>query len=177
MRRRWHRDERGASPVIGAVLLVAIAIALVSLTAVLIFGTTDETPPAPTAKFEMTQADGGYVLEVTAGDTIDGTRVTIQGLADPDILAGREFGPGDSVQITPTERSIEIIWAEQAEDGVSYELQTSCSTHSRRLRRSRPAQSSPAPATKSSRFPATAAQSGRCTTMPPSTASARPGPR
>ena len=124
MRRRWHRDERGLSPVIGAVLLVAIAIALVSLTAVLIFGTTDETPPAPTAKFEMTQADGGYVLEVTAGDTIDGTRVTIQGLADPDILAGREFGPGDSVQITPTERSIEIIWAEQAEDGVSYELQT-----------------------------------------------------
>lgn len=124
MGQRSQRDDRGLSPVIGAVLLVAIAIALVSLTAVMIFGTTDETPPAPTSKFEVTQADGEYVLEVTAGDTIDGDRVTIQGLEDPNVLAGREFAPGDSVKIAPTERTIEIIWEEQAEDGVSYELQT-----------------------------------------------------
>lgn len=124
MRRRWRGDNRGVSPVIGVVLLVAVGIALVSLTAVMIFDTTDETPPAPTSKFEVEQTTDGYVLKVIAGDTIDGDRVTIQGLSDPDVLAGREFGSGDTVQITPTEQTIEIIWEEQTENGVSYELQT-----------------------------------------------------
>jgi flagellin-like protein len=122
MRQDWQSDSRGLSPVVGGALLIAIVVVLVSFTAVAILGATDETPPAPTSNFQIEEQDGGYVLKLTAGDRIDGDRITIQGIQNPELLQGQEFGAGDSVRITPTTGEVTIIWREQGTGGVSYEL-------------------------------------------------------
>jgi len=66
------RTRRGVSPVIGAVLLVAITVLLVTAGAVFFFELADSPRPAPRADMEV-EANSGtdtLTLELTAADTI-----------------------------------------------------------------------------------------------------------
>lgn len=124
----WCRSapgERGLSPVVGSALLIAIVVLLVSVSAVMIFGLTEESPAAPTASFELEPVGGGeYVLELTAGDTIDGDRIEIQGAENSSVLAGSKLVASETVRIEPTRETIRIVWFEDISGGVSYTLRT-----------------------------------------------------
>lgn len=123
---RSDTDERALSPVVGTALLLAITVLLVSVSAVLIFGATEEKPAAPTANLELESVEGSddYMLEMTAGDTIDGDRITLRGVEDADALAGGSLVAGTRLRVTPTNDTIRVIWTEDAGDPVTYTLQT-----------------------------------------------------
>ena len=67
------RGERGISPVIGVIILVAITVLLAAVGGALFFGLVDSPQPAPETTLDV-QADGTdtVTLEVGAGDTITG---------------------------------------------------------------------------------------------------------
>jgi FlaG/FlaF family flagellin (archaellin) len=117
--------DRGLSPVVGGALLLAITVLLVSVSAVMAFGLAEDKPPAPTANFQLEhEAAGQYVLEVTDGETIDGDRLTLVGVADPDTLSGAEVVAGEQFSVTPDSETVRIVWTEAASDPVTYTLRT-----------------------------------------------------
>jgi len=126
VRSPFDSGDRGLSPVVGSALLLAIVVLLVSVSAVLIFGATDEKPPAPTADLELDPVEGSndYVLVMNAGDTIDGDRITLRGVQSPETLAGSELVAGEEVRVTPTDETIRVVWTEDAGDPVTYTLRT-----------------------------------------------------
>mgnify|MGYP000630860267 CR=1 FL=1 len=115
--------ERGVSPAVGVVLLVAIAVVLAAGAGALVFGLTDEQPPAPTAKLSLEPVEGTseYQLVHESGDRIDGDRVTLRGVADPDTLAGRELTAGRTVSVTPRAETVTVVWRDDS-DASSYVL-------------------------------------------------------
>lgn len=118
--------ERSVSPVVGVVLLVAIVVLLVAATATLVFGLAGEQDPAPTAKFTFEPVDDSdqYVLTHHSGDRIDGDRVTIRGISDPDTVAGSTLAAGETVSVVPRRETLRIVWQERSGDPSSYVLAT-----------------------------------------------------
>lgn len=118
--------ERSVSPVVGVVLLVAIVVLLVGATATLVFGLAGEQDPAPTAKFtfEPTDDSDRYVLTHYSGDRIEGDRVTVRGVDDPDTVAGSALVAGTTVRVVPRAETVRIVWREQSGEPSSYVLAT-----------------------------------------------------
>lgn len=125
---RWHAQiaDRGVSPVIGVVLLVAITVLLAAVAGAVAFGLTDQQDPAPSAKFaiEPIPATDDYRLVHDSGDRIDGDQVTIRGVEDADALAGRTLTAGATVRVTPTEETVRLVWKENQRAPSSYTLWT-----------------------------------------------------
>jgi flagellin-like protein len=124
--RSLSSDDRSVSPVVGAVLLLAIVVLLVGATATLVFGLAGEQDPAPTAKFtfEPTQAGDRYELTHYSGDRIDGDRLTIRGVADPATVDGSALVAGRTVEVLPRAETVRIVWRERSGDPSSYVLAT-----------------------------------------------------
>ncbi|NHN61920.1 flagellin-like protein [Haloarcula quadrata] len=120
------RTGRGVSPVIGTVLLVAILVVLSAVSAAFVLGLTGEQDPVPQAKLalEQTEAAGEYHLVHESGDTIDGDRLTLRGVANPDILAGTELAAGKAVTIEPQADTVRVVWTEREGAPSSYVLTT-----------------------------------------------------
>ncbi|GGK53916.1 type IV pilin [Haloarcula sebkhae] len=118
--------ERAVSPVVGTVLLVGIVLLLAAVSAGFVFGLTEPQDPAPQATLALEQTDtpGEYRLVHESGDTIDGDRVTLRGVADPDALAGIAFTAGKSVVVQAQSDSVRVIWAEHDGAPSSYVLST-----------------------------------------------------
>lgn len=74
-------------------------------------GFAEEQDPAPQAKLalERTDTPGEYRLIHESGDTIDGDRIPLRGVADPDALAGQEFAAGKSVVVEAQTDPIRIV--------------------------------------------------------------------
>ena len=119
MEPRLHSSigKRGVSPAVGVVLLVAIVVLLAAGAGALAFGLTDRQPSAPATEVALNQVDGGdsYELVHESGDQVDGDRVTIRGVADPDALTGTELVAGTTVSLSPVAETITVVW----EDGTS----------------------------------------------------------
>lgn len=120
--RTGHR--RGLSPVIGTVLLLAIVVLLVGVSATLIFGVTDQQSPAPQASLALEPTDVSYQYKLThtAGEPIDGDQVVVRGIADTGRLSGRELAAGESVRVDPLEETVRVVWFESEPGGASYVL-------------------------------------------------------
>lgn len=122
---RFDNSERGLSPVVGASLLLVIAVLLISVSAVMFLDMADRTPPAPTSDLRLEPVNGSeYQLKMEGGDTLDGDRIRVQGIENPNILQGKELTAGDSVRVKPITEDVRITWEEQKKNGVSYVLHT-----------------------------------------------------
>ncbi len=123
-------DDRGVSPVIGVILMVAITVILAAVIAAFVLGLGDTSEPAPSASFDFDYNSTDQSLDVTvgSGDTFDagkaavsvgGDSTQLTALSPPDfadasvISAGTSFtinssngasdvAPGDRVDITFT---------------------------------------------------------------------------
>jgi flagellin-like protein len=119
---------RAISPVVGSALLLAIIVSLAVVAGGLVLGLGEEQPTAPEAALALQPVDASddYRLVHQSGAAIDGDRLRIDGAADPDSLAGTEFGAGDTVRITPAADEIEVVWRDDASasSGNSYILGT-----------------------------------------------------
>jgi flagellin-like protein len=118
--------ERAVSPVVGTVLLLAIVLLLAAVSASFVLGLTGEQDPAPQAKLalERTETPGEYLLVHESGDTINGDRLTLRGVANPDALAGEELAAGKAVTIEPQADTVRVVWTEREGAPSSYVLTT-----------------------------------------------------
>ncbi|QPV63399.1 type IV pilin [Halosimplex litoreum] len=104
--------RRAVSPVIGTVLLVAIAALLASVAAYVAFGATERNEPAPevVVEIEPVERPGAYDLELTDGERLDGEKVEIRGGADENALRNRDLLAGDSVTVFPVRERLRLVW-------------------------------------------------------------------
>lgn len=122
---RSKNDQRGLSSVVGTSLFIVITVLLVSISAAMVLNMTDETPPAPTSDLRLEPVNGSeYRLMMEGGDTLDGDRIRVHGIENPNILQGKELAAGDSVRVKPISEDVRITWEEQKKNGVSYSLHT-----------------------------------------------------
>ena len=118
--------DRAISPVVGTALFLAIVLVLVAVSSAFVLGLTEKQQPAPQARLalEPVQSSDQYRLVHESGDPVDGGRVTIRGIEDPDTLAGTTLTAGDEIRVTPTRQRVRLVWAEQQRDPSSYILAT-----------------------------------------------------
>jgi flagellin-like protein len=120
--------KRGISPVVGVVLLVAVVVALsaVSMTFFFTSSSDQDDKPAPNTQFNIEQQTSlelynspdmvEYELKMIGGESLNGSKVEIQGIENPDILDGQQFGAGQSLTVTPVGKQIRIVY--KSEDRV-----------------------------------------------------------
>ncbi|MFT4922132.1 MAG: hypothetical protein ACI8XM_001345 [Haloarculaceae archaeon] len=107
-------QERGLSPVVGGALIIAIVILLSGLTMVMAVGLFQETAPAPSARLELQDEPGcEYTLVHKAGDRIDGNRIEIRGVENPNAVDGKNFTAGERQALDPDDDEITVVWYEQ----------------------------------------------------------------
>jgi flagellin-like protein len=116
----FDSDDRGVSPVIGVILMVAITVILAAVIGAFVLGLGDSlSNNAPQASFDFDPGNSGNgAIVMTGGDELDGTnvKVTVGGSTEvyerntpvvPDpITAGTDlmtnggsFGPDDTVRV------------------------------------------------------------------------------
>jgi len=117
-------NQRGVSPVIGTVILVAVVGLLVSVSAVIFLNLTDEREPQPDVVLEMegTEDDPIHRLVHEDGDTLDGDKVRVLGAADEHTLDGEELTAGKTSHVVAIEDEIQVIY--QGDHGTTYRLAT-----------------------------------------------------
>lgn len=105
-------SRRGLSPVVGAVLLVAIVVVLSALVGTIMFGLTDETDPRPAVTLDLTTADepGQQWITHRQGEGLDGDRLRLRGVANPDGIAGSRLIADARHKVWPVEERIEVVW-------------------------------------------------------------------
>jgi flagellin-like protein len=126
--------NRGISPVVGVVLLVAVAVALgaVSMTFIFDAGDDQDNKPAPNTQMNLDQVKvvqlynspdiAEYELKMIGGEKLDGSKVEIQGVKNPQQLQGTQFSAGESITVTPVEDQVRIVY--RSEDRVDAVLHT-----------------------------------------------------
>jgi len=103
--------ERGLSPVVGAVLLIAVAVVLAAVAGSLFLGLGDESSPAPSVSLDLEPAPADATALVhDQGAVLDGDRIRLRGVADADALVGRDLAAGQSVTVAPTRDTVTVVW-------------------------------------------------------------------
>lgn len=70
--RRLRRSERGASPVIGVILMVAVAVILAAIIGAFVLDVGGDQSTVPSAKFTFDYNDSGYLtITQSGGQVID----------------------------------------------------------------------------------------------------------
>jgi len=105
-------EERGVSPVIGVILMVAITVILAAVIGTFVLGLGDSLQQAPQSTLNADSGstdsvnishNGGDALTGSDVDVIvDGDRVALSEVSD---FSGGEFQVGDSVEIVPADLS------------------------------------------------------------------------
>ena len=102
-------DERGVSPVIGVILMVAITVILAAVIGTFVLGLGENVESAPQASFDFsyneTANNGTVTIEHRGGDTIDGSNVEVRldGAAPDSQLIGNSLAAGGQVQVNGTD--------------------------------------------------------------------------
>ncbi len=88
-------DDRGVSPVIGVILMVAITVILAAVIAafVLGLGDTNSTTPSVTFDFSYDEAEQNVTVTSTGGDTVDAGRLSIAGSSLGAAINGTSTNP------------------------------------------------------------------------------------
>lgn len=73
------RNDRGVSPVIGVILMVAITVILASIIGVYVLGLADVSEPAPNAQFQIDVNDTHATVTHTNGAEIPARTLSFQG--------------------------------------------------------------------------------------------------
>ena len=106
--------SRGLSPVVGVVLLVAVALLLSAVVSAFALGLGEPEEPAPTTSLAVEPVDGSdrYRLVHRAGDPLSADRVDVRGGIDPNALSRETFRAGHGTVVRPVEDSVEVVWYE-----------------------------------------------------------------
>lgn len=110
-------DQRGVSPVIGVILMVAVTVILAAVVSTLVLGMSNDVEANPQASFGF-DYDGSGSLEITheGGNALDDARVTvsIDGTANNWNEDGGKISGGDSETFTVTGgEKVNIVWQGQ----------------------------------------------------------------
>lgn len=118
-----YGGTRAVSPVIGTILIVAIVVVLAAVGASMFLTLTDETDPQPNAVLEDEETDDTtHELVHRGGETLDGDRIELRGVADSQVAAGKRLSSGDTITFYPIEEEITVVW--YGTNGESYALKT-----------------------------------------------------
>lgn len=108
-------DDRGVSPVIGVILMVAITVILAAVIGTFVIGIGDDVEAAPQAQLSIDSVDGdtNVSIEHNGGDALDPDDLTLRfddedavndstelGFFDDLGLEEGDFSAGDSVELT-----------------------------------------------------------------------------
>lgn len=106
-----RRPDRGVTPVVGLVLLVAVVVVLAGVAAGFLFTTGGVlSDPAPTVSLAVEGTDdGNVVIEHAGGDSVDGDELEIRG-GEPVGGLPETFGPGTTIEIEPEEDELRVTW-------------------------------------------------------------------
>ncbi len=118
---RLHNSERGVSPVIGVILMVAITVILAAVIAAFVLGFGAGAEAAPQASISIdADADGNNVtIEHLSGDSIDYEELFLRGELDEyalteDFEAGETLSSGDIITFEANEfaenDTINLVW-------------------------------------------------------------------
>lgn len=94
-------DDRGVSPVIGVILMVAITVILAAVIAAFVLGLGDSSEPAPSVSFDYDYDSSSDTLEVTvgSGDTFDAGQANVSVGGDSTPLTDLTTTDGGSTSI------------------------------------------------------------------------------
>lgn len=114
--------ERAVSPVVGAVLMVGIVVAIAAVTAFLVFGVADSGDAAPTARLHGEPADGPHSHHLVhgGGDSLQGDRLDLRGASPASSLDGETLTTGEELSVYPTAEVVDVVW--HGDQGHSYVL-------------------------------------------------------
>lgn len=114
-------EERAVTPVVSAILLVAIVVILGAAISVTALGTASDIPsPAPQASFDYSAdyTNGDVIVTKTAGGTLNGGQLKFSGAAlekttygDITEWAGKDVKSGDSAAVHVSRgETLKLIW-------------------------------------------------------------------
>lgn len=89
------QTDSGVSPVIGVILLVAVAVALVSLVSVIAFDIGGNVQESPEISVQVEQTNNGINLTVLRNDNVDELNLTSDGNTDNI----NDPSPGDTLSL------------------------------------------------------------------------------
>ena len=125
-RKKLIQETRAVSPVIGVVLMIAIAVILAAVVGTVVLAMGNEPVSTPQASFSFEY--DGTELHITheGGDAIDADNVYVNGSAVEDV--GEEWTAGDTESVTAgTGEVIRIVWEDpnidQSSVIASYEIE------------------------------------------------------
>lgn len=121
----WVPDQRGVSPVIGVVLLVAIVVTLAVVAGGLFLALGEEREPTPDVVLSLQSGDAPAEHELVheEGDRIDGDRVELRGVADAESLAGGTLSLGDDHPVYPVDETVRVVWSDGGSSYVLWEFE------------------------------------------------------
>lgn len=117
MNNKYRLDNRGVSPVIGVILMVAITVILAAIIGVFVFdfgSSVSESPPQ--AQFSMIDGETDEkVLTHEGGDTIDKNRISVLVDGEPATF-NSEFnesissGNSATIDVSGATNEVRIVW-------------------------------------------------------------------
>ena len=112
-------DERGVSPVIGVILMVAITVILAAVIGTFVLGLGDNVNSTPQASWDFEYNGTDVTVTHSGGDTIDGDRLSVSGAASDDtIFDGETVTAGSSATVTGPNsgETLRIVYTTEGED-------------------------------------------------------------
>jgi len=117
--KKLFTEDRGVSPVIGVILMVAITVILAAVIGAFVLGLGDQaSSSAPQASFDFSFDTNEKNVTIThgGGDDVDKNSLTINGLNNTDAaqnwVTGDTISTGDSLDegYNPDESAVRVIW-------------------------------------------------------------------
>lgn len=122
-------SDRGVSPVISTILLVAVVVVLAAITSVLVLGLGENiSDPAPSVALDTEETENGTVMMThTAGETIDRENFVVMGGEINKSNTPDKIQAGSTVEIDPDPDADEVslIWQKEEQSSVLLEKQVS----------------------------------------------------
>lgn len=121
--------SRGLSPVIGVILMVAIAVVLSAAAATFILSLSQETDPQPDVALQLEETDGvTYRLLHKGGEDLVGNETRFLGVANPNALHGETLRAGDAVEVVPVSADVTLVWSGENTDHTLQRFEVDAST-------------------------------------------------
>jgi len=105
-------EDRGVSPVIGVILMVAITVILAAVIATFVMNMGPSETTMPNAQWTFDEDGSTVTVEHNGGGAVDGANLRVESDGgDPVTVSGSsEFTAGDSIDVDGDPSSVQVIW-------------------------------------------------------------------